>query len=155
KAVAGARWRQGRRPTPFAAAGSAATVVAETRLHKVPEEVARGLSAWSRGERDVVLLDDVPAPSFVLALQARGRRCVALLAREDGLAFAMHDVCHLEKFVEPEHHAGQRAFFARLLHATGTPQWAALGARFDDAWRTDWEHVAADMNGSPVFLMAA
>ena len=30
-----------------------------------------------------------------------------------------------------------------------------LHARYDEAWRADLAHVAADMNGSPVFLVAA
>ena len=58
----------------------------------------------------------------LLRRQAQGRRCVALLDDEaarahgdprhpDGLSFALHDLCHLEKFVAPEHHHGQIGFF--------------------------------------------
>jgi hypothetical protein len=120
--------------------------------------VAVGLVAWSRGERDVELLTHVPAPRHVLALQAEGRRCVSLLpdgAKEDGLEFALHDLCHLEKFVDPAYHAEQVGFFTRLLAAMAEEGWRRLDARFDGAWRSDVEHVAADMNGSAIFLFAA
>ncbi len=69
----------------------------------------------------------------------------------DPLAFALHDLCHLEKFVDESTYAGQVGFFAALHRAD-------LEARFshlDDAWKKDLEHVSADMNGSPVFLFAA
>jgi hypothetical protein len=102
----------------------------------------------------------------VLALQARGRRCVCLLddaaalghgdpRHPDGLTFALHDLGHLEKFVAPEHHAGQVGFFRLLERALGTPAMAALERDLDDTWRADRDYVIADMNGSAVFLFAA
>jgi hypothetical protein len=41
--------------------------------------LVRGLFAWDRGLRPVDLLFEVPPARRVLALQARGRRCVCLL----------------------------------------------------------------------------
>ena len=172
KRAAGARWAQGKYAPAFEVrgGGEAARVVAERRLWRVERAAARGLVAWANGDRDVVLLTRVPAPREVLALQARGRRCVSLLpdgagvrpdygvpadAADDGLAFALHDVCHLEKFVDPEHHGGQVGFFRAFDDAMGTRAWAELDARLDDAWRREVDHVAADMNGSVVFLFAA
>jgi len=73
----------------------------------------------------------------------------------DGLAFATHDLCHLEKFVDPESHFAQVGFFRRLDAAVDGAAWRDLAARFDGAWMRDAEHVMADMNGSPVFLLAA
>jgi hypothetical protein len=102
----------------------------------------------------------------VLALQARGRRCVCLLddaaarahgdpRHPDGLAFALHDLCHLEKFVAPEHHAGQIGFFRAVERALAAPEVAAVERELDDLWRADRDYVIADMNGSAVFLLAA
>jgi hypothetical protein len=71
------------------------------------------------------------------------------------LAFALHDLCHLEKFVDPETHAAQVGFFARLDAAWDGAGFAQLHGRYDATWQDDLAHVAADMNGSPVFLMAA
>ena len=39
--------------------------------------------------------------------------------------------------------------------AISTGAWRALDAALDDEWRKDFESVVADMNGSPVFLLAA
>ena len=73
----------------------------------------------------------------------------------NGLAFALHDLCHLEKFVDPETHAAQVGFFAMLDRAIDGAAWRALVRDFDAAWDADVTHVVADMNGSPVFLLAA
>jgi hypothetical protein len=132
----------------------------------VPEDVVRGLFAWDRGERPVELLFEVPSARRVLALQARGRRCVCLLEdaaalahgdprHPDGVSFALHDLCHLEKFVAPEHHAGQVGFFRLVERALETPDLIAIDRELDDIWRTDRDYVIADMNGSAVFLFAA
>ena len=164
RARVGSRWRQGERKPALPSEGlpPSVRVVAGVRLSRVEEAVARGLVAWARGERDVELRFDVPAPRHVLSLQARGARCVSLLPaaadagpHEDALAFALHDLCHLEKFSDPAHHVAQVGFFARVDRAMRGEAWAALDARFDAAWREDVEHVVADMNGSPIFLFAA
>jgi hypothetical protein len=175
---AGAKWLQGRWPTPLWSEASEASdamresgaqspldavrLVAEHRLHRVERVVAEALVAWADGRRRVALLTHVPAPRDVLAYQARGWRCVSLLAdddaakpHDDGLAFCLHDLCHLEKFAHPEHHLAQVGFFALLERAMQGPAWALLEADFDEAWATDRDHVAGDMNGSPVFLFAA
>jgi len=157
------RWRQGKWSPAFACGGGeAARTIAQVRVRGVERAVARGLVAWSNGERDVVVMDRVPSAREVLALQARGWRCVSLLddgavtaPHADGLAFALHDLCHLEKFVDPEHHAGQVGFFATLERAMDREAWRDLEGGFDDAWARDRDHVAADMNGSAIFLFAA
>ena len=168
RAARGALWDEGRaRVAPAAApSGPALRVFAERRVRGVPEDVVRGLFAWDRGERPVDLLFEVPAAGRVLALQARGRRCVCLLPdaaalahgdprHPDGLRFALHDICHLEKFVAAEHHAGQVGFFRLVERALATPEMIALDGELDDTWRAERDYVIADMNGSAVFLFAA
>jgi hypothetical protein len=136
------------------------------RVRGVPEAVVSGLFAWDRGQRPVDLLFAVPAARRVLALQARGRRCVCLLddasarahgdpRHPDGWTFALHDLCHLEKFVAPEHHAGQVGFFRVIERALDAPAFLALEADLDQTWRVDRDYVIADMNGSALFLFAA
>ncbi len=73
----------------------------------------------------------------------------------DPLAFALHDLCHLEKMVDPAHYTEQVGFFRAVLAATDDPRWLEFDARFDEAWRRDFEHVTSDMNGSVIFLFAA
>ncbi|HXU62016.1 MAG TPA: hypothetical protein VN962_09965 [Polyangia bacterium] len=168
QAARGAMWDEGRGRVPPRAppSGPALQTFAERRVRGVPEDVVRGLFAWDRGERPVDLRFDVPAARQVLALQARGRRCVGLLEdaaarahgdprHPDGLTFALHDLCHLEKFVAAEHHAGQVGFFRIVERALAAPAMAALDRALDDGWRADRDYVIADMNGSAVFLFAA
>jgi hypothetical protein len=97
-------------------------------------------------------LTHAPSPRAVLALTARGRRPVSLLDGADGLAFALHDLCHLEKFADPAHHVAQVGLFALLDRAVDGPAWAALEAGLDADWRAHRDHVLADMNGSAVYL---
>jgi len=141
-------------------------VFAEQRLYRVSAAVARALIAWADGF-PVELLESVPSPMQVLRLQANGCRCVSLLQDDDlvvetptsphtdALSFALHDLCHLDKFVDPRHHTGQVGFFACLHAAIGSARWHAFERELDDAFRADLHHVAADMNGSAVFLFAA
>jgi len=168
RAARGALWDEGRGRVAAGAppSGPALRTFAERRVRGVPEAVVRGLFAWDRGERPVDLLFEVPAARRLLALQARGRRCVCLLEdaaarahgdprHPDGLSFALHDLCHLEKFVGPEHHAGQVGFFRLVERALAAPALIALERDLDDTWRADRDYVIADMNGSAVFLFAA
>jgi hypothetical protein len=159
------RWKQGELRPPLATADDVPPLVhffATTRVRGMVQPVAAGLVAWAMGRREVALRFDVPDPRELLALQARGARCVSLLERSvdpsphaSGLAFATHDLCHLEKFYDPEHRTGQVGFFA-LVHAAFTaPGWASVEADLDETWRRDRDAVVADMNGSAVFLFAA
>ena len=163
---AGPRVRQGRWPAPLRlvtlAIAPSLRLVAAERLWKVERQVAEGLLAWGEGERRAALLFHVPTPAQILSLQARGVRCVSLLGEgeraaphADGFAFALHDLCHLEKFADPEHHAGQVGFFSLVQRAVDVGALPAIASRYDAAFRDDWEHVVADMNGSPIFLFAA
>jgi len=168
RAARGALWDEGRGrvAAPAPPSGPALRTFAERRVRGVPEAVVRGLFAWDRGERPVDLLFDIPPPRGLLALQAGGRRCVCLLEdaaarahgdprHPDGLTFALHDLCHLEKFVAPEHHDGQVGFFRLVDRALAAPAMIALDGTLDDTWRAERDYVIADMNGSAVFLFAA
>lgn len=168
------RWLQGpRRPAldPGEGASELLRLFATREIYRLPRIVAEALVAWAAGRRRVDLLFAVPAPRAVLGLQARGRRCVSLLADADvpagpiagiprgdgaygsgGLAFAVHDLCHLEKFSAPAHHREQVGFFAALERCLDHPAWSALEAGFDAVWADDRDHVLADMNGSSAFL---
>jgi len=168
RAARGPMWDEGRGrvPAPAPPSGPALRTFAERRVRGVPEPVVRGLFAWDRGQRPVDLLFEIPPARHLLALQARGRRCVCLVEdaaalahgdprHPDGLTFALHDLCHLEKFVAPEHHAGQVGFFRLVERALAAPAMIALEQDLDDTWRAERDYVIADMNGSAVFLFAA
>src|SRR5262249_48143885 len=123
---AGCRWLQTQRnpPLPCGLASPWVRLFAERGLFRVPPAVHDPVVGWANGARPLELLFHVPSPREVLALQARGRRCVSLLApeidpspHEDGLAFATHDLCHIEKFMAAEHHQAQVGFFSLVDRA--------------------------------------
>lgn len=97
----------------------------------------------------------------VIALQARGRRCVSMLSPGEALgpystplAFVAHDLDHLALYFDPLQHRGQLGFFRRLdlaLEGGLGGLLAAHDARFED----DVLAVGADTNGSPVFALAS
>jgi len=168
RASRGPLWDEGRGrvPAPAPPSGPALQIFVERRVRGVPEPVVRGLFAWDRGERPVDLMFEVPSARRVLALQARGRRCICLVEdaaalahgdprHPDGLTFALHDLCHMEKFIAPEHHAGQVGFFRIVERALAAPAMIALEQQLDDTWRADRDYVIDDMNGSAVSLFAA
>jgi hypothetical protein len=168
------RWLEGPRRPPLAAPAGAAEVVrifADRELYRVPRTVGAALVGWAGGRLHAEVRFALPVPREVLAMQARGRRCVSLLDDDavpagpvaglpragayggQGLGFAVHDLCHLDKFGHPGHHAEQVGFFAALERALGDPGWRAAEADLDDpVWREDRDHVLADMNGSSVFF---
>jgi hypothetical protein len=167
----GRLWDEGARspavaaPAPAHTRGGALAVFAARRVRGVSPIVADALLAWSRGERPADLVFEVLPPREVLRRQAAGRRCVALLEdavarahgdprHPDGLSFALHDLHHLEKFVEPEHHRGQVGFFRAVDRALADTEVAALELTFDAIWGAERDYVLADMNGSAVFLFS-
>ena len=167
RASRGRLWDEGARPDQSATLveGAALSVFAARRVRGVSPVVADGLLAWSRGERPADLVFDVLSPREVLRRQAAGRRCVALLddavarahgdpRHPDGLTFALHDLRHLEKFVEPEHYRGQVGFFRAVDRALADTEVATLELTFDAIWCAERDYVLADMNGSAVFLFS-
>jgi hypothetical protein len=71
-----------------------------------------------------------------------------------GLDFLIHDLCHLDKFVDPEHHEEQVGFFSTLERLYREPKFRALEEKLDQAFIDDCERLAADVNGSAVYLFA-
>ncbi len=150
------RWRQGARkpPLPCDVADADVRLFAETRVRAVSDPAARALVEAAHGRRPLHVFEAAPSARELLALQAKGERCVSLLpddAHPDPLEFALHDLCHLEKFVDPETYEGQVGFFGAVHRGELDVRFAHL----DEAFHKDLEHVIADMNGSPVFLFAA
>ena len=159
---AGPRARQARRKIPAldprelgAPLGPALTVLAHEEILCVPKDASDGLFGIARGTHRADVLAHVPSPAELLARQARGIRVVSLLTRgeetaphADALAFAVHDLCHLDKFQVD--HEGQVGFFAMMQEAC-----ILHASAFDETWRRDVIAVVTDMNGSPVFLLAA
>jgi hypothetical protein len=165
RAARGRLWDQGPRPVTGDPPGEALRVFATRRVRGIPEAAATGLLAWAGGARPARLTARVPTAQEILRQQSAGRRHVSLVEdaearahgdprHPDGLSFALHDLCHLEKFVHPQHHRGQVGFFRAAALALADPAMIALEGTFDGQWRADRDYVIADMNGSAIFLFA-
>ena len=148
RAAQGRRWLEGVRTPPLACRSMVPEVrfVAERRLRGVPVEAARALVGWADGARKAELWRTLPTPRELLALSARGWRCVSLV----DLDFVLHDLCHLEKFSID--HEAQVGFFKTLELAMNDPRWAAIEDGLDEAWGGERDRVMCDMNASPLFL---
>jgi hypothetical protein len=166
--AAPARWLQGRMTPalPCTVDDEAVRLVAERRFWRVPLGAQRALVAWAHGARPGELRRDVPTAREVLSFQARGARCVSLVSDEETRApldFAIHDLCHLEKLVDPEHYEAQVGFFHLLERTLCRRDWIELDAALvlaetppaAEPWAAGRDHVLADMNGSAVFLFVA
>src|SRR5262249_12832773 len=123
---------QGDRKPPFRCEVARPLVrrVATERLYRVPLHAVYGLVARAEGH-PVELLTSTPSARRVLSLQARAARCVSLLPEHtpsaphaNGFEFAVHDLCHLGKFLDPEHHEEQVGFFASVEKALASARWA-------------------------------
>ena len=115
----------------------------------------------ARGTHRALVAERPFGPREVLALQAAGRRCVALLPDGEPLgpyaspfAFCVHDIEHLAKFFDPTSHRAQVGFF-RLLHAGLASGLGGLLARHDARFGEEVDAIGADTNGSPVFAFAS
>lgn len=124
--------------------------------------VHQALVGWADQARPAILTCDVPTPIQLLAMQAKGRRYVSLVRdgtdtgkHADPLAFVVHDLCHIEKFADPQHYVEQVGFFSALYQAVTHRDWPELDAEFDGLWPEERDYVLADMNGSAIFLFLA
>ncbi len=167
--VEGARVHGARRLWVGSAPRTEASVDGTSALAELSRRRLRGLSEQGRlavlGLARGTHLAEVAARPFtareVLALQARGRRCVSLLPAgvelgpyASAFEFCAHDLAHLAKLFEPAHRRGQLGFF-RLLHEGVVSGLAGLEARHDPRFTADVEAVGADTNGSAVFAFAS
>jgi hypothetical protein len=147
-------------PFPMPKGSPALAELAKRRIYRVPFRAIRSLCAWANGCR-LQLLEHVPSDRHVLDLQSWGSRCVSLLATSDPtrypehpLDFCVHDLCHLDKFLEPPLYAEQVGFFSSLQAVLDNAQWRRIESDLDDEWIAGRGRVAADMNGSPIYLFA-
>ena len=140
------------------------------------------MSMWCAGKRPCVLLFRVPSPMEVLRQQAAGERVVTLFLTRDELSrrhssqlvymeggqshskdpleFTLHDLKHMEHFVNPETHLEQVGFFKAMLGLGAPGGGAGPRAFFRSACQLDeklWhelEYVISDMNTCISHLMS-
>lgn len=124
---------------------------------------------WALGRRPCVLLFRIPSPMEVLRMQSRGTRVVTLFTTrqelssmhvaplyymegsqnhaKDPLEFLIHDLKHMENFVDPACFREQVGFFKSMLAiSNGNPRnffQAACG--YDKLLWRELEYVISDM----------
>jgi len=162
----GLRALVGARPSPLPEAPPAGfpgiARLATTGVRGVPDEARRALLGIYAGTHRADLFDRALEAREVVALQARGRRCVSLLVAGDPslgpyaspLGFCAHDLGHLAAFFDPRHVRGQRGFFFCLDRALDAGLGGLLGDH-DPRFEHDVLAVGADTNGSCVFAFAS
>eukprot|EP00438_Fugacium_kawagutii_P000562 Skav206450 [mRNA] locus=scaffold230:33601:34122:- [translate_table: standard] len=97
----------------------------------------------------------IPNPVELLAMQAEGARCVSALVgsnlltqvfgHRDCLEMLLHDLAHMEKFVEAGRYWQQVGFFV-FLHSSVAPFHAKWRQNLGKRWELSWHYVSADMN---------
>jgi hypothetical protein len=125
---------------------------------------------WSNRNRPFVLRFDIPPMKQVLEMMASGSRVVTAFTEDvdrefkdnyppyssrDSLEFLIHDLQHMERFVDSEVYEEQVGFFVTLntLHEKyGDFRNIPYFQEYDDQFFHDIDHVASDMNASSLFL---
>ena len=160
--ISGKRTLQGVRHPAFAigAASPGLARIAAHRVRNVPELALYALAKWSVGA-SCQLLTSVPKPQELLAMQARGIRCVSLVGADAAiaphaspLAFAIHDLCHLGHFFDEAYYFEQVGCFDAIHRLFANPTWDCIQSSFDESWRVRRDYISADTNGSAIYILS-
>eukprot|EP00029_Vermamoeba_vermiformis_P007886 TRINITY_DN3539_c0_g1_i2.p1 TRINITY_DN3539_c0_g1~~TRINITY_DN3539_c0_g1_i2.p1 ORF type:complete len:401 (+),score=80.93 TRINITY_DN3539_c0_g1_i2:441-1643(+) len=128
-------------------------------INSIPHYVNEFIVNWAAGHRPVELFFDMPTAQQILDQQTRGKRCVTIFVKKEELnniikdpyppfeektvlKFMVHDIQHMEKFVEPRLYSEQVATFGLLKRVPDHP----FFAHYDKQWQEDYDHAISDMN---------
>ena len=127
----------------------------KARCHKVPDYASVCIDAYYAGLRPLRLMFRIPDPAELLSMQAEGARCVSALAssklltqvfgHRDCLDMLLHDLAHMEKFVEAGRFWQQVGFFV-FLQVSVAPFHSRCGGALGRRWELSWNYVSSDMN---------
>jgi len=137
----------------------------QCHLSPLPFYVNTCLVNWRLNCRPIILLTRLATPTELQAMQAIGLRCLTLFctpaslvathadfyppyAVKDALHFAVHDLQHLEKFVNEVYYMEQVGFLHRMEAVRAfVKEGGGKQIRFDVG------HVIADMNTNVIHLL--
>ena len=131
--------------------------------YKVPGCAVAALLHWLDGDPRAQLQTRIPMPRTVLDLQCAGYRPVTLLlgfprafepilGKPDGLAFLLHDLEHLSKFIsDPKAHRQQVGFFRAIRQALTTRVLDHDGE--DPIFGAAFDYLISDMNTHPIHAL--
>lgn len=141
-------------------------------LRNIPPYVNECIVNWGAGKRPAKLLFYIPTAQEILKLQCEGKRCVtAFITKEgltavykdpyppfeekDALRFLLHDLQHMEKFVDPKFYCEQVGFLndMRKLFDNDNDKFIDF-SRYTKQFAEDVDHVISDMNACCIHLFA-
>lgn len=124
---------------------------------------------WSLRKRPCKLMHTIPSPMQVLRMQASGERVVTVFLRleelsrmhnsplvysegmqdhcKDPLAFTLHDLFHMENYMDSRIHLEQCGFFACILRLPlGPKSFFCTTCKLDELFWQHLEYAISDMN---------
>ena len=131
-------------------------VACKARLHRISEGTYVCLEEFYAGRRPLRVIYRIPEPQDLLIMQADGVRCVSALTslrllsqvygHRDCLEMLLHDLAHMEKFVEAGRFWQQVGFFEFLNTGVATRHLRHWQPRFGRRWELSWYYISSDMN---------
>lgn len=121
--------------------------------------VPQALRNWLTGAWSLALMEHIPRPRDVLALQIAGQRPVTIIAdasrmlrpvlgKANGFAFLVHDLEHAHKFfADADLHRAQKQLFSNLADALEAGAFQSLNS--DAGFAAKFDYLISDMNTHP------
>jgi hypothetical protein len=132
-------------------------------LKAIPESINRTMINWIQGRWKIELMDYIPIPRELLALQVKNTRCVTVITDpqqidslvfnvRDPLSFVLHDLMHADQFFnQMESQKGQLGFY-RLIHTIYDRTELRQLLKKDSDFKKEFEYVTTDMNAYVIHL---
>lgn len=131
-------------------------------LKGVAGDSRSGLLGWLNDAYPLILIDYIPSPLEMLAIQCEGKRYVSLLTKPEfqkrlgrhagPYEFLLHDLEHAHKFFgDLDCHLGQVKFFRKIRQALD--QGFFHKQLRDSQFEREFHYLISDMNSHPVHLL--
>jgi len=132
-------------------------------LKAIPQSINRTMINWIEGKWSIELMEYIPIPRELLALQVKNSRCVTIITdpkeidsmvrnSRDPLSFVLHDLMHADQFFNKvESQKGQLGFYQLISDIYDQPELRTL-LRSDKLFKAEFEYVTTDMNAYVIHL---
>jgi hypothetical protein len=142
---------------------TAYSLFSDFNLKAIPESINRSMINWIEGLWKINLLEYIPIPRELLAMQVLNTRCVTvitdpekidLLVRQsrDPLSFVLHDLMHADQFFRQiDSQKGQLGFYQLIQNVYDKAELKKL-LKNDKVFKNEFEYVTTDMNAYVIHL---
>jgi hypothetical protein len=139
------------------------TLFTAFNLRAIPQSINRTMINWINGNWQIKMLEYIPIPRELLALQVKNSRCVTLITNpieidsmvrnsRDPLSFVLHDLMHADQFFNHrESQIGQLGFYNLIHYVYDHPELREI-LKKDKQFKTEFEYVTTDMNAYVIHL---